>query len=284
MDYYNILGVSEQASPDEIKKAYRSLANKHHPDKGGDTQKFQELSQAYDTLSDADKRAQYDARKSGGFGGAGFDPFGQGAGGFSDIGEMFSFHFGPGFANFGGRQSQRNRDLTIRVSISLKQSYTGTQLEAKYNTPSGRAQTVAVNIPAGISSGQTVRYQGLGDDTIPNARRGDLNVQIFVESDAHYERRGNDLIYMANLSILEAMTGCSKAIQCLDDTMVNVTFNPGTQHGIETVKPGKGFRDVNSGYAGNFVVIANVIIPTVTDDQLKSDLEKLYANIINPSR
>lgn len=284
-DFYQTLGVAENASQDEIQKAYRKLAMKNHPDRGGDTNKFQEISQAYDTLSDPDKRANYDAQRNNPFGGQGFNPFSQNMGpGFHDIHEMFQFHFGPGFANFGGRQQRKNRDLTIRVSISLKQSYTGTQLEAKYNTPSGKNQTVIVNIPPGISSGQTVRYPGLGDDSMPNIPRGDLNVQIFVESDGQHERQGNDLYRKVNLSFVEAMTGCTKNITCLDDTVIPITFGPGTQHGTEIQRAGKGFRDINSGYAGNFIAVANIMMPVVNDPNLKTQLEELYVKIINASR
>lgn len=285
-DFYQTLGVAENASQDEIQKAYRKLAMKNHPDRGGDTNKFQEISQAYDTLSNPDKRAQYDAQRNNPFGGQqGFNPFGQNMGpGFHDIGEMFQFHFGPGFANFGGRQARRNKDLTIRVSINLKQSYTGTQLEARYNTPSGKNQTVVVNIPPGISSGQTVRYPGLGDDSFPGIPRGDLNVQIFVESDSQHERRGNDLYRTVSLSFVEAMTGCTKNITCLDDTVIPITFGPGTQHGTEIHKAGKGFRDINSGYAGNFIAVANVAMPSVTDPKLKKEIEDMYVKIITASR
>ena len=281
MDYYQTLGVNENADQEEIKKAYKKLAMKNHPDRGGDTAKFQEISQAYDTLSDPQKRADYDARKNGGFGPQGH-PFGGAPFGFGDIGEMFQFHFGQGFANQ-SRQVRRNRDLTIRVSISLKQSYTGTQLEARYTTPNGKNQTVVVNVPPGISSGQTVRYQGLGDDSFPTVPRGDLNVQVFVEPDVHYDRRGNDLIRRVDLTSVEAMTGCTKNITCLDDTVIPINFPSGTQHGVEVVKTGKGFRDINSGYAGNFVAYANVVIPSVKDLSIKNELEKLYAKISNAS-
>ena len=282
MDYYQTLGVNETADQDEIKKAYKKLAMKNHPDRGGDTAKFQEISQAYDTLSDPQKRADYDARKHGGFGPQGH-PFGGGAPfGFGDLGEMFQFHFGQGFANQ-SRQVRRNRDLTIRVSITLKQSYTGTQLEARYATPNGKNQTVVVNVPPGISSGQTVRYQGLGDDAVPTAPRGDLNVQVFVEPDAYYDRRGNDLIRRVDLTFVEAMTGCTKNITCLDDTVIPITFPAGTQHGVEVIKTGKGFRDINSGYAGNFIAYANIVIPSVKNSAIKQELEQLYVKISNAS-
>lgn len=277
MDYYQTLGVSESASQDEIKKAYKKLAMKNHPDRGGDTKKFQEISQAYDTLSDTNKRAEYDAQKNG------FSPFanaGGFGGGFRDINDIFKFHFGQGFSGFSGHgHSRRNKDLTIRVSITLKQSYTGTQLEARYNTPTGKSQTVAVDIPAGVSNGQTIRYPDLGDDSIPGLPRGNLNVQVIVEPDPEYERRGNDLWTYMNLTVLEAMTGCMKGVKCLDGTTLYLSVRPGTEHGTDFCASGKGFRDLNSGQPGNFFITTRVSMPAVTDPQLISELQSLYSKI-----
>jgi curved DNA-binding protein len=272
MDYYQTLGVAENASQDEIKQAYKKLAMKNHPDRGGDTNKFQEISQAYDTLSDSQKRAQYDAQKNG------FNPFHQNmGGGFQDVGEMFSFAFGPGFAGF--NQRRKNRDLSIRVKITFKQSFTGTQVEARFNTPSGKSQNVVIDIPPGVQSGQTIRYGGLGDDSVPNLPRGDLNVTIVVEVDTKWERRGNDIYTKLPINILEAMIGCTKDIECIDGYKMNVNLRPGIQPGTEFTSGGRGFKELNTGRAGNLYVIIDVEIPAVADATLKRELEKLYSKI-----
>lgn len=277
MDYYQILGVAEHASQDEIKKAYKKLAMKNHPDRGGDTQKFQEISQAYDTLGDDQKRQQYDAQRNG------FNPFGQNAGpGWHDVSEMFGFRFGQGFAGFGQQPgSRRNRDLTIRVTITLRQSYLGTQVEAKYTMPSGKNQTVVVDIPPGVQSGQVIRYGGLGDDSIPNAPRGNLNVNIMVEADPEWERIGPNLCTKVHINILEAMTGCTKEIKCLDGIVMPLKIRPGIPPGTEFASQGRGFRDVNTGMVGNLIIIVSVQIPAITDQNLKQELESLYAKISN---
>lgn len=274
MDYYQLLGVSENASEDDIKKAYKKLAMKHHPDRGGDTKKFQEISQAHDTLSDPQKRQQYDAQKngSGPFGNYGGHPFG-------DVGEMFGFSFGPGFAGFGGRQMQRNKDLTIRVTVSFKQAYLGTQVEARYTMPSGKHQTVVVDIPPGVQSGQVIRYGGLGDDSIPQFPRGNLNITIIVEADPEWERRGNDLFKFVHVNALEAMIGCTKEVTCLDGTVMPLKIRAGIAPGTEFASGGRGFRDVNTGRTGNMIIIVAVNIPAVTDLQLRQELEALYAKI-----
>ena len=275
MDYYQILGINENASQDEIKKAYKKLAMKNHPDRGGDTKKFQEISQAHDTLSDPQKRQQYDAQKNG------FNPFGNHAGhGFHDVGEMFGFSFGPGFAGFGGRQVQRNKDLTIRVTVSFKQAFLGTQVEARYAMPSGKHQTVVVDIPPGVQSGQVIRYGGLGDDSIPHFPRGNLNVSVMVEVDPEWERRGNDLFRVVTINALEAMTGCTKEVLCLDGTTMPLKIRAGITPGTEFASGGRGFRDINTGRTGNMVIVVTVDVPAVLDLQLRQELEALYAKII----
>ncbi len=278
MDYYQILGVNEAASEDEIKKAYKKLAMKHHPDRGGDTKKFQQISEAYDTLSNPQKKSQYDAQKNG------FNPFGNAANmgpGFHDIGSMFGFHFGPGFAGF--NQQRRNRDLSIRVTITFKQSYTGTQIEARFATPAGRSQTTVIDIPAGVQSGQTIRYPDLGDDSVPGIPRGNLNVHIQVEADPEWERRGNDLCTTLTVNAFEAMTGCTKTINCIDGTVMPIKLRPGINPGAEFTSGGRGFRDINTGRVGNLTIFLNVELPAVTDPQLKQELESLYARISKTS-
>ena len=276
MDYYQILGINENASQDEIKQAYKKLAMKNHPDRGGDTKKFQEISQAYDTLGDEQKRQQYNAQKN--------NPFihaRSGNHGFPDINDIFGATFGFGGAGpFGGFQQRgRNKDLSIRVSITFKQSYTGTQIEARFNTPAGRAQTVVVDIPPGVQSGQTIRYGDLGDDSIPNLPRGNLNVTVMVEADPVWERRGNELITVLTVTALEAMTGCMKEVICLDGSTMPLKLRPGIQHGAEFASGGRGFRDVNTGRVGSLIVVLNIHIPAVTDPQLIQELQALYAKL-----
>jgi len=277
MDYYQTLGVAENADQETIKQAYKKLAMKNHPDRGGDTQKFQSISQAYDTLSDPQKRQQYDAERNGQHihvNMGGHNPFGGNP--FGDIFNQFHFQFGPGFAQ---QNVRRNRDLTIRVSVSMRQSYTGTQLEAKFNTLTGRSQTVVVDVPAGVMNGQTIRYEGLGDDSVQGAPKGNLNVTVIVDEDPVWSRRGHDLVTNLKISVIDAMFGCQKTVDCLDGSSMTISIRAGVTHGTEYASGGRGFRDLQTGYVGNFVIVINIDIPTVTNTQLKSEFENLYARI-----
>jgi curved DNA-binding protein len=272
MNYYEILGVDENASQDDIKKAYKKLAMKHHPDRGGDNKKFQEISQAYDTLSDSQKKSQYDAERNG-FG----NPFGN-MGGFGNFGDVFGFHFGPGFAS---NTRRKNKDLGLRISITFKQSYLGTQVEAQYNTPSGRKRTVIIEVPPGVQSGQVLRFAGLGDDSIPNLQPGNLNVTVMVEADAEWFRRNNDLCKEIEISWLDAMTGCTKEIKCLDGNIMPLKIRPGIQHAQEFASAGRGFRDSNYGRVGALIIIVKIIIPAITDEKTVQKLKEIYAEISN---
>lgn len=270
MDHYQTLGINETASQDEIRSAYKKLAMKNHPDRGGDTKKFQEISQAYDILSDPQKKAQYDAEKNG------FNTFG---GGFANMQDMFGFKFGPGFASFTTQSLRRNKDLTIRISITLKQSYTGTQIEARYSTPSGKKQTVVVDIPAGIMNGQTVRYGHLGDDTHPNLPRGNLNVQVMIDPDPVFERINNDLHTTLSLNLYEAMAGCQKEITHLDGVKIPITIRPGVCNGTEFCANGRGFKDMNTGRPGNLFIRLDVPMPAITDPILLDELRTFYDKV-----
>jgi curved DNA-binding protein len=273
-DYYQTLGVGETAGPDEIKKAYRSLANKHHPDKGGDQARFKDISVAYENLSDPQKKAEYDQQRKyggmpgGGFNfnaGPGFDPFGGMFGGQHPFGEFFGKH--PNL--------RRNKDLNIQCQITLLDSYIGKQLEANYTLPSGRNQNVVINVPPGITHGDTIRYTGLGDDSNRQVPRGNLNVTIVVVPDAKFSRNGDDLYTTVNITPIEAMIGCRKTIKTITGSTIDLEIRAGVESGVEFASHGNGFPNVNTGVKGRFVSVINIRTPLVTNPILIEELRRL---------
>jgi curved DNA-binding protein len=279
MNFYTELGVSETATQDEIKKAYRKLAATHHPDRGGDTAAFQKIAQAYDTIGDEQKRAAYDSQQRGGgnpFNFTGEHPF--------NVDEMFGGGGGP-FAQFfrhaqGGQPQQRrkNRDLSIRCKISFAQSFTGTNIEATYPLPTGVKETVVITVPEGIQNGQTIRYGGMGDNSDTNLPRGDLNVTIMVENSQDYERRGDHLVSLLLINPIEAMVGCTKSVNHLNGNEIKINLRPGVQHGAEFVSQGLGFKNMQ-GQRGHLIILVGIKVPAIIDPLIKEELERAYSKI-----
>jgi curved DNA-binding protein len=285
-DYYQTLGVNENANPEEIKKAYRSLANKHHPDKGGDQAKFKDISVAYENLSDPQKKAEYDQQRMYGNMPGGGTQFHFNTGNpFGDIFGNAGHPFGDIFAHMRGVHPgmRRNRDLNIQCSVSFLDSFQGKQLEANYRLPSGKNQTVVINVPAGVTHGDTIRYSGLGDDSIPGMPRGNLNVTILVQPDPNYERRGDDLYQNIEITPIEAMIGVKKKVKNLSGQVLDLDIRAGVDHGTEFASHGTGFPNVNTGYKGRFVSIIKIVTPAVTDPALVQQLKDLNAKISNRS-
>ena len=272
-DFYSKLGVSQDASQDDIKTAYRSLANKHHPDKGGNQATFKDISVAYDTLSDPQKRQEYDMQQNGSQGGGAGHHF------HFNMNDMFGQH--PQFTNMFGqgfRQQHRNKDLNLTVQVSLVEAFNGKQVDATFTLPSGRPQTVSINVPAGIDHGDTIRYSGLGDDSISQIARGNLNVTIQVAPSRDFRRDGNDLITTLEINPIEAMIGCVKPVKTLTGTTVNITVRPGVETGTQYANSG-GFTNLHSKQSGQFITIIKIKVPAITDPRLIAQLQQLLDQI-----
>ena len=201
-DYYKILEIDKSASPEEIKQAYRKMAMKHHPDRGGDDEQFKRIQEAYDVLSDPEKKSLYDNPQPQ------FHGFSSGMP--HDFEDIFSQMFGgnPFNSFFGHRpHSQRNRTLNIQTSITLEEAFTGKDMIANIKLPSGRDQMLEIKIPAGIDDGMVLRLSGMGDDSIPSAPRGDIHLTVNVQPHPVFSRQGDDLIVTAQINCIDAMLG-----------------------------------------------------------------------------
>lgn len=264
-DYYEVLGLTPDCSQDDIKKAFRSAAMKHHPDRGGDQDRFKEINNAYETLNDPAKRAEYDRIKQGGHsfhfdGGFPFDEF------FVNI--------NPFDALFRQRM-RRNKDLNIHCTISLYDSYIGKQVEASFNLPNGKPQKIKIDIPAGINYGSTIRYNGLGDDTISGVPRGNLNVTIIIAPDKVFNREHDDLCRTVDINPIEAIIGCNKEIESITGETINVTIRPGTETGVEYAIKEQGFHNLQTGKKGRFVARIKIKTPKITNKNLIEKLKQL---------
>jgi DnaJ-class molecular chaperone len=260
MDYYSTLGLKRGATDADIKKAYRSMAMKHHPDRGGDEKKFKEISQAYEFLSDPQKKQIIDM---------GGDPNSQG-GGFRQQGSPFEFHFGSGDLNdlfgnfgfgFGGRPMQRNKSLNINIEIDLEDVLSGKSINAEIGVPGGRKKIVTIEIPPGIEHGQQIKYSGMGDNSIPDVRPGDLIVNVYVKQHPTFKREGDSLVIEKTISAWEAMLGTVVDITTLDNKNLNITIPPGTQPETVLSCRGEGLINVRTRTRGNLLLKIKVSIP-----------------------
>jgi curved DNA-binding protein len=262
MDYYNELGVDRGASSEDIKKAYRKLAAKHHPDRGGDTAKFQKIQEAYATLSDDQKRAEYDNPQPQ-FGGHGFQ---FNTGNMNDIfGAMFGGNRGFGFP--GGRQQvQRNKSININVAMTLTDILRGKDVVGAITLPSGREQALQIKIPKGVGAGDSIRFREMGDDSNPNLPRGDLIAVISEIRHPVYERSGADLYTRQAVSVFDAMLGTTLKLQTIEDTTLEITVPAGTQAGTTLSCNQHGLPiDQQSPRRGNLYVRVDIQIPKIFD-------------------
>lgn len=263
---YETLGVPRGASEEEIKRAYRKLAAKHHPDRGGDTAKFQEVQSAYETLTDPQKRAQHD------------NPFQSHQG---PNGSHFEFHFSGGdpndiFAQFfsGGSpfqrhaQPRRNKDLRINLQITLEETLADQRKSVSVQTTKGERFTVDVNIPRGVSNGTTIKYGQLGDNFFDTLTRGDLYVIINVMADQRFQQHGINLISDLEINSIEAMTGCNKIVQGIDGKEFSIKIPHACQFGTKFGLQGQGLYQMNANIRGDLIINIIIKTPNLTEQQL----------------
>jgi curved DNA-binding protein len=269
MNHYETLGVTESATPEEIKKAYRKLASQHHPDKGGDTATFQSIQTAYDTLSDPNKKQQYDLERQGGGNWQRFNFHDFGGQSQMDINDIFAqFGFGQGGA--GSRyQPRRNKDLRITIPFSLHESLAEQKKTVSVQTTNGQRQTLEITIPRGITGGASMKYPGLGDNFFTSLPRGDLYVHFEQLRDPKFQAMDIDLFTRIEINCLDAITGGETEVPGVDGKTFLLTIPPGTQHSTKFRIKGEGLYELNQDYRGNLIVEINISVPkNLTEQQL----------------
>ena len=277
MDYYSTLGVAKNASDKELKQAYKKASMQHHPDRGGDEAKFKQINEAYSILKDPQKRGMYDHQQNGG--GQAFNFNTSNMGGFEEAMRQASAQhgniFGQGFAN----RTPRNQDIHVRADITLADVITGKSVVIQYRTQTGRIETVTVDIPRGAKHGDTVRYQGLGDDGHPRYPRGDLHVKINVKKITNWERDKDNLITKNVINVFDLLLGCVIIVATLEGKQVKITIPKGTRIGQVFSVPGYGVPNLQTGRRGNLYVEVDANIPVINDEVILQELRNLKNKI-----
>lgn len=242
-DYYRTLGVERTASADEIKRAYRKLASQHHPDRGGDTARFQEIEEAYRILSDPQQRQQYDNPQPD------FSQFGFRAGAPFDFDSIFDI-FGTQFRQGAPRRSVARMSLWIQLTDVA----TGGSRTVSVGTNQG-VQAIEINIPLGIEDGQAVQYSGLA----PGG--GDLVITFRVHPHPQYQRQGSNLVTEQTVNIWDLILGGELQVRDLLGNWLSMNIPPRTQPGTVLRLRGRGLPQRTTP-AGDLLVRVQAQIPT----------------------
>jgi curved DNA-binding protein len=282
---YDTLGISENASDDEIKKAYRRLARKYHPDINKTPEaedKFKEVNAAYEILKDSEKKRQYDQMGDSMFGGQNFHDFAgshSGAGDLDDIlRSMFGGGGGFGNASFGGAGqggfnfggggfggfNEPDLDSEVKITIAFNTAALGGKHSVNYN-----GKQFDIKIPAGIRSGEKLRVKGKGQQSGSNV--GDLYLKVIVADSPEYERDGNDLVKDVDISLKIALFGGKIAVNTLYKD-INIKIPSGVKSGQKLRVKDQGVKDRKSGEMGDLYVKLNLKLPKV--DELDEELAK----------
>jgi curved DNA-binding protein len=286
-DYYKILGVDKNASSADIKKAYRKLAMKYHPDhaKGDKSaeEKFKKLSEAYAVLSDDEKRKQYDTYGSSDFQqrfsqedifrnfdfGDIFREFGFGGRGFStgDGGLRFTFGGGSPFSGgspFGGRRTQqaapKGSDLVYELPLTLKEVVMGATKNISFQRR-GHSENISVKIPKGMIAGKKLRLAGKGDPSPYGGPAGDLYIKSIVVDDPLFKAEGNDLYIEREIKLTQAVLGTQMTVPTLDGKEMTLKIPPGTRHKTKMRLSGLGLPHMKRNVRGDLYVVVLVNIP-----------------------
>ena len=298
VDYYKTLGLSKNASADEIKKAYRKLARKLHPDLNPNDKdahkKFQQINEANEVLSDPEKRKKYDqygqdwkhadqfekAKQQQGrqgfggadFGGGNFGGYTYSSGDDSEFSDFFESLFG-GSKTRRSQTKYRGQDYNAELHLSLSDVY-----KTHKQTLTINGKNVRITIPAGVENGQVIRLKGYGSEGANGGPHGDLLITFVIKNDTPFRRDGNDLYKTEDIDLYTALLGGEKTIDTLGGK-IKLKVNPGTQNGTKIRLKGKGFPVYKKeGEFGDLYITWNVKLPTnLTEKQkeLFTELSKL---------
>ncbi len=305
-DYYELLGVDKNATDDQIKKQYRRLARKYHPDVSKEDnaeEKFKQVKEAYEVLKDSEKRKAYDQFGQNWQQGQGFEPppnwdFNQqqqhSAGAqyngedYSDFFENLFGQRGAGFGHRGGQQQARGQDQHSKLNISIQEAYSGSSRQLSLQQPvvdqsTGQVRyekrSLNVKIPAGVTDGQQIRLKGQGGDGFGGGTKGDLYLEVHIETDKTYKVDGKDIYLTLPISPWEAALGEKIEVPTLGGK-VGLTIPANSQSGKKLRLKGRGLPGKT---AGDQYVILNIVTPEAKTDDQRELYKKMAAEMsFNP--
>ena len=293
IDYYKVLGVSKDATSDEIKKAYRKLARKLHPDINPNDKeahaKFQQLNEANEVLSHPEKRKKYDKYGKDWENGEAYEKYQQQQKSNSNRqqqtntdfnGEDFSDFFSSMFGNQdrGGRSQPkyRGQDIQAQLQIDIKEAYSTHKKEFSVN-----GKSIRITIPAGIEDQQTIKINGYGSPGLNNGLNGDLYLTFSIANSTSFKRVGNDLFLTHNLDLYSAVLGGEVTISDFNQTKLKLKVAAGTQNGTKVRLKGKGFPVYKKeGQFGDLYITYNVVIPKNLSEK-EIELFNQLSNLVN---
>ena len=293
-DPYTVLGVPRSATQDQIKKAYRDLARKHHPDMNqGDKaseEKFKEIQLAYETLSDPEKKKTYDMFGTSGFGGqrAGGGSYRQYSRGFPDIDEIFkdifsqgggAYGMGGARGNFGDvfdfgnvrQQPRKPKNIQHTVTLDFETAVKGGEKELLVKSPESGTKKITVKIPAGVKTGSKVRLPGKGEQI--NSMAGDLILEIKVLSHPVFKRENDDIYIDVPLTVYEAALGTLIDVPTIESP-VKLTIPPGVGSGTKMRLREKGVRNPKTGKRGDQFVVVQIAMPEESSEHMKKLMDE----------
>lgn len=285
-DYYQILGVSRDVAKDELKKAYRKLARKYHPDVSKETHaeaKFKEVGEAYEVLKDPEKRAQYDQFGSHYKNGQSFTPppgWGQSTGNHDNFSSFFEGMFG----GKGGREQDSffasGEDVNTKITISLEEAFNGATKTIRRPSGSTESGTLNVKIPAGITSGKKIRLTGQGKGSM-RGNAGDLYLEITIAPHPYYHLDNHNVMLDLPISPWEAALGAKVTVPTLAGK-INLTIRAGAQSGQKMRLKGRGLPGKKPG---DQIVILQIITPVATNDKAKNLYQEMAEELsFNPRK
>ncbi|MFA6701629.1 MAG: J domain-containing protein [Dysgonamonadaceae bacterium] len=303
IDYYKILGLNRSASAEDIKKAYRKLARKLHPDLNPNDkdaqQRFQELNEANEVLSDPEKRAKYDKFGENWEHGEEYEKaqqqyrqqqqawgdqqtggrtfFTEGDFSEDDFSDFFRSMFGSGFSQrtqSHGTRKYKGGDYQAELHLTMRQA-----MQTHQQTIAVDGKNIRITIPAGVEDGQKIRLSGYGQQGVNGGPNGDLYITFLIDEDAKFKRLGDDLYMQLTINLYTAVLGGDVTVTTIDGQQLKMKVQPGTQPGTKARLKGKGFPVYKKdGQAGDLYVTLNVRIPENLT-QREKELFTLLSNI-----